>query len=240
MTVHPMNAVSSLGTPPLSRRAEAKALFRNAILEAAELVFAERGFHSARIQDVAQKARIAVGTVYNHFEQKDDLLHALLEERTEKMLDRLAPAASDPDDFEAKLTARLARMLGYVEEHRGFFLVAIEHGLFAKGPQPVETGGCGKQMRQIERFRAAFRELLEEGLAAGALEPMDTQLLVWFLGGALRAFTVGALQRQEPDLGALAPTLSRLFLHGAARRTAAKAAHPPLKKVSRPARRPTR
>ena len=68
------------------RRDEARALFRNAILDAAEAVFAERGFHGARIQDVAARARIAVGTVYNHFAQKDDVLAALLEERTEGLL----------------------------------------------------------------------------------------------------------------------------------------------------------
>jgi AcrR family transcriptional regulator len=249
MTVHQVNAVSAQPAPPLSRREEAKALFRNAILEAAERVFAERGFHAARIQDVAQQARIAVGTVYNHFEQKDDLLHALLEERTEKMLERLAAQPSDPDAFEARLTARLARLFGYIEEHRSFFLVAIEHGLFAKGP--IATDGpaaCGKRMRQIERFRAVFRGLVEEGLAAGALAPIETETLLWFLGGILRGFTGGALQRRDHHLSKLAPTVSRLFLLGAAPHAAA----PPMKaapstrpaprspkKPSRPTRRPT-
>src|SRR5262249_11395598 len=66
--------------PAPRRREEARALFRNAILEAAEEVFAERGFHGARIQDIAARARLAVGTVYNHFGQKEDVLRALLEE----------------------------------------------------------------------------------------------------------------------------------------------------------------
>ena len=38
------------------RRDEARALFRNAILDAAESVFAQRGFHGARIQDIAEQA----------------------------------------------------------------------------------------------------------------------------------------------------------------------------------------
>ena len=81
---------ASLPEAPLSRREEAKALFRNAILDAAERVFAEHGFHVARIQDVAKQARIGVGTVYNHFEQKEDLLLALLEDRTGEVLACLA------------------------------------------------------------------------------------------------------------------------------------------------------
>src|SRR5579863_9458398 len=101
--------------PPLRRRDEARALFRNAILDAAEAVFAERGFHGARIQDIAERARIAVGTVYNHFSDKDDVLSALLDERTEGLLAQVraggagAPAASR--GFRASLEARVAGML---------------------------------------------------------------------------------------------------------------------------------
>src|SRR5450432_2663739 len=73
---------------PPRRRDEARALFRNAILDAAEAVFAERGFHGARIQDIAERARIAVGTVYNHFADKDEVLSALLDERIAGLLAR--------------------------------------------------------------------------------------------------------------------------------------------------------
>src|SRR5215469_7256927 len=92
---------------PPSRRDEARALFRNAILDAAEAVFAERGFHGARIQDIAARARTAVGTVYNHFEHKDDVLHALLEERTEELLEQLRPRPGDPTPFPPRLEARV-------------------------------------------------------------------------------------------------------------------------------------
>lgn len=213
-----MNDVS----PPeavLSRREEAKALFRKAILDAAEQVFAERGFHVARISDVAKHARIGVGTVYNHFEQKEDLLRALLEERTARMLEHLTPRADDPAPFEQRLIVRLTRVLEYVEDHKGFFLLAMEYGVLGKGSVGGEAvAGC-KNMRQIEKFRRAFRGLIEEGLAADALVPMDAHRLAWSLGGILRMFIFGALvDQQEPSLRGLAPTIARLFLHGAARR----------------------
>src|SRR5580658_6096915 len=96
------------------RRDEARALFRNAILDAAEAVFAERGFHGARIQDIAERARIAVGTVYNHFSQKDDVLSALLEERTEGLLEQVRAGGDDAKGFRPRLEARVGRMLEYV------------------------------------------------------------------------------------------------------------------------------
>jgi AcrR family transcriptional regulator len=234
-----MNLVSP-AEPPLTRREEAKALFRNAILDAAERVFAKDGFHVARIQDVAREARIAVGTVYNHFEQKEDLLRALLEVRTEQMIERLATLPSDPSPFEERLATRLARVLAYVDEHRSFFLLASEHGVFGKGSVAGDAVCCGKNMRQVERFRAAFRALIEEGLAAGALEPMDVQSLSWCLAGILRMFTHGALEQGAPSLAALAPTITRLFLHGAARKGPSPSPSRAPKKVTRRARRSSR
>lgn len=210
-----MNEVSSSETP-LSRREEAKALFRNAILDAAERVFAEHGFHLARISDVAKRARIGVGTVYNHFEQKEDLLRALLEERTAMLLEHLQPRPDDPVSFEERLVARLTRVLDFVEDHRSFFLVASEYGVLGRGSLGGEVlAGC-KDMEQVEKFRRAFRGLIEEGLAAGALTPMDPHRLAWSLGGILRMFIFGSLYEQkEPTVKGLAPTIARLFLHGA-------------------------
>jgi AcrR family transcriptional regulator len=237
-----MNAASASPEAPRRRRDEAKALFRRAILDAAEQVFAEKGFHIARIQDVAKHARIGVGTVYNHFEQKEDLLRALLEERTEDMLGRLVALPADPVPFEARLIARLERVLGYVEEHRSFFLLAIEYGVFTKGCGP---GGdpvtCGRKMQQIERFRAAIRALVQEGLDANALEPMDTQRLTWAFVGLLRMFTFGALvEQQATRLTPLAPVIAHLFLHGAARRSPQTRPRPAAKTTTRPVRRRAR
>jgi AcrR family transcriptional regulator len=203
------------------RRDEARALFRNAILDAAESVFAQRGFHGARIQDIAAQARIAVGTVYNHFAQKDDVLSALLEERTDEMLARLRAADQAPT-FEAHLRARVASMLAYVEDHRAFFAIATEHGLFAGTAAPGAPAAT-KRLRRVERFRAAFRALVEEGIASGDLEPIGADVLARFLGGTIRAFVLSSLSEEGTDVKAHAATIVELFLRGAARRRAKRA-----------------
>lgn len=209
-----MSATSARRTPALRRRDEAKALFRNAILEAAEQVFAERGFHGARIQDIAEQARIAVGTVYNHFEQKEDVLRALLEERSEELFAEFAPLPTDPADFEGKLAARFTRMLRHIQRHHSFLVVAAENGLFAK----TAAGALGgKRVKHIERFRASLRELVEEGLASGELEPHDPTHLTLFLGGMLRGFTIGAVEGRVTDPEADAKLIAHMFLNGAGR-----------------------
>jgi AcrR family transcriptional regulator len=203
-------------TIPPRRRDEAKALFRNAILEAAEVVFGERGFHRARIQDVAARARIAVGTVYNHFEDKDEVLRALMAERTDEMLGHLEPLPDDPDAFEDRLAVRIGRMLRYVEAHRAFFALAAEQGVLgASGASATALGG--KAARNVTRARAVFSQLVDDGVAAGALEPGDTVRLSRALGGLVRAVVLGALQDGTESIAAEAPFVANMFLNGAAR-----------------------
>jgi AcrR family transcriptional regulator len=221
-----MNQSSVRRTAAPRRRDEARQLFRNAILDAAEVVFGDKGFHVARIQDVAERARIAVGTVYNHFEDKEDVLAALLDERTAELAACLAPARDEPKGFAQRLTGRIGRMLSYVERHRAFFAIAFEHGLLGGGPAASASAG-GRRLRHVERFRAAFRALVEEGIACGALEPLNADALARFLGGSIRASLVPALSKTfVPDRGrrlqAEAPLIVDLFLHGAGRRRGKK------------------
>lgn len=215
--IHPMSLATSKRTAPRRCRDDAKALFRNAILESAERVFAERGFHGARIQDIAEQARIAVGTVYNHFEQKEDVLRALLEERTDALLEALAASPADPEDFEAKLGARLGRMLRYLDRHREFYLIANEHGLLSKTTASSAKVLGKKSVRHVERFRAAFGALVDDGVEAGVVDPLERSRLIWFLGGLVRSFALGSLESGETSAEAEVPLIVRFFLSGAGR-----------------------
>ena len=55
---------------------------RDQIRQAAERVFARYGFHNARATQIAEEAGVAVGTIYNYFQHKDDILVEIFE--TEK------------------------------------------------------------------------------------------------------------------------------------------------------------
>jgi AcrR family transcriptional regulator len=62
-------------------RAESTQRTRRRLLDAAEAVFLERGFHAATLDGVAERAGFTIGAVYSRFESKADLFLALLEER---------------------------------------------------------------------------------------------------------------------------------------------------------------
>lgn len=197
---------------PARRRDEAKELFRNAILEAAEQVFAEMGFHAAKIQVIADRARIGVGTVYNHFADKEAVLSALMDARKDEVIARLQAVPGEPPDFAGRLTARIRSVLEYVDSHRGFFWILMGYGPGADTPGAIEVA-----TKRMEKFKAAFRALVQEGIDDGALAKRDPAHLSAFLGGSIRAFTLGALKDPRP-MGDHVDEIVDLFLHGAAAR----------------------
>ena len=84
-------------TDPSRERADKHEL----ILDAAIRVFAEKGFHAARISDVAEAAGVADGTIYLYFKNKDDLLLSIFEEKMDLLTAGLHDAlagATDPLD----------------------------------------------------------------------------------------------------------------------------------------------
>ena len=72
--------------------ADDRAAKRERILEAAERVFALRGFYAAKVADIAREAGVADGTIYLYFKSKDDLLISLFESRIVRVNQILAAA----------------------------------------------------------------------------------------------------------------------------------------------------
>ena len=59
---------------------------REAILRAATSVFAEKGFFNAKVADIAKAARVADGTVYLYFKNKDDVLHSIFDRAMDEFI----------------------------------------------------------------------------------------------------------------------------------------------------------
>src|SRR5947208_16695342 len=116
------------------------------------MVYPERCFLGYKMQDIAERARISVGTVYNHFDEKEDILHALLEERTAALIAELSSHAIDPVEYEPSLVAKLQRVMRYIESHRTFYVVALECGLVGAPSAGGRFALIGKRVRRVERM----------------------------------------------------------------------------------------
>jgi AcrR family transcriptional regulator len=91
-----VRATGNTARAPRLTRDEKKARTRRQLLDAAGRVFLHRGFFAASIDEVAEEAGFSKGAVYSNFADKEDLLLALVEERTELRRRRITELV-DPD-----------------------------------------------------------------------------------------------------------------------------------------------
>jgi AcrR family transcriptional regulator len=73
---------------------------RDAVLAAAREEFGKRGLE-CQVEDIARRAGVGVGTVYRHFQTKDDLLAALVTDRFERLAERAREAVAEEEPWQA-------------------------------------------------------------------------------------------------------------------------------------------
>jgi len=91
---------------------------RESILDSATKVFAKTGFYRAKALEIAQKANIAVGTIYNYFKSKDDILISIFSERIGELNRSLREAIRKTDDPDEKLAIILDSTISILENDR--------------------------------------------------------------------------------------------------------------------------
>jgi len=167
-----MNSDSSSGRSPHRLKDRFREETAQAVLSAAEQVFAEQGLHGASMNQIAERAGVAVGTLYNHFKDKEALLRALLDHRRQELLGRLDRGLAEHTDapFRVELEGFLRAMFEHFEEHRNFILILMqgEHeraekhqeamrAVYTRVDQLIKAGCRKKALRaDIEPFAAAF------------------------------------------------------------------------------------
>ena len=180
-----------------------------AILQAAEAVFAEEGLHAARMERIASRAGVAVGTLYNHFRDKDALLASLVRASHGALLERVdrALSAAAGRDVRTRLRAFLSAVAAHAREHGRFLSVLVQAGEGPARLRPPRT--------LLAELVSRADRIVAEGVADGHLRPDDARLFGHALVGMARAVILRSLERGAPD--DVADAIVDIFLRGTAR-----------------------
>ena len=143
--------------------------FREAeILQAARQVFARRGFADASMEDIAQAAGLAKGTLYLYYDSKRELYQAALRAGLVELCEALERAIEQAPSLPAKLEAYVTTKVAYFDEHRDFFRIYLaEFGNAACGV--MDPSFRDLSLRQSGLLQAAIREGMK-GAGAKAAE----------------------------------------------------------------------
>ncbi|MBE8472444.1 TetR/AcrR family transcriptional regulator [Streptomyces justiciae] len=102
---------------------------RNQLLGAAQEVFVAQGYHSAAMDDIAERAGVSKPVLYQHFPGKLDLYLALLDQHCEALIGSVRHALASTTDNKQRVRATMDAYFAYVEDDGGAFRLVFESDL---------------------------------------------------------------------------------------------------------------
>lgn len=147
-----------------------RAMTRRHLLDAAAIVFAQKGFHGATLDEVAATAGFTKGAVYSNFKSKDDLFLAVLDDRVaQQMVAVQGELAVGPrnQDVELPRMRDVIRQVIFGEGNDDWNALYLEFVLYARrNPEARE-----KLAAQARRSRDAVTVMIEHEWARRGVTP---------------------------------------------------------------------
>jgi AcrR family transcriptional regulator len=146
---------------------------RQRLLDAAEDVFSELGYHEASIVKITEAAGVAQGTFYLYFASKQEIFEELVRDLNRRVRHAMAAGA------ERGRTRAEAELLGF----KGYFEFAAQHGALYRIIRQAEFVSPQTLHDHYETIASGYIAALGSAMERGEVAPMDPQVLAWALMG---------------------------------------------------------
>lgn len=146
---------------------------RQRLLEAAERVFAELGYHDASVVKIADAAGTGQGTFYLYFASKQAVFDELVEDLNRRVRHAMIEASAQAG------TRAEAERLGF----EAFFRFTSEHPALYRVIRQAEFVSPGALRLHYERIVEGYREGLRQAMDGGEIVEADPEVVAWALMG---------------------------------------------------------
>lgn len=201
----------------MSRKERERERTRRDILDAALKIFAQAGYHQANMGDVARESGFSTGALYNYFQNKEDIYVSLVRRVFGEMESQFFVALQQPRSFREGLQQYLDTVGEFSERN----IVAFRFMMAAEAQPPVACKELHADMiAGFFRMIEALSELMELGIAEGALREQDPQnaahALMALTGHFLRGWVMTQSEDPPRPIQQFMEMVQTYFLYGAA------------------------
>lgn len=193
-----------------ARRERRIAARRQQILDAAERVFAAKGYRGATTREIAAAADVSEGTLYNYFADKRTLFLGLMRSWADLLVEGIVVVQAD--GIEDAVVQILAGQFTRMRSHRQFRLFLQEARLDAELHRALVLEILPRISQEVER-------LMQKLIDAGVMRRVDPEIANWTLMAAVVGLalfsdlgTATVLDRTPPEV--LARQVSDIFING--------------------------
>lgn len=155
---------------------------RERVLTEAEAVFAEAGYHGARLHEIARRVGLRKASLFHHFASKEDLYRAVVERgaaETEQILRDVLEREGDP---RAKVEELLAAYVDLVATHPDRTRILLR--------QSLDGSPAVAQSRETRELMRSLLEFISAGQRRNVFLPVDAEaLLLGLIGTVAFLFT---------------------------------------------------
>jgi len=178
---------------------------RTRILEAAVKVFATKGYHDTKVDDIVSESKTSKGSFYFYFPSKQDIFLALSDTFADLLETRLTQAMDKEAHGLQQMDAALGASLGLFSQYRGLAKVALV--------QAVGLGAVFEQRRRAinDRLTLIIQSRLERAVQDGSIPPLQIDIAARAWVRALNEIVINWIYTGAPSLEESLPAL-RQFL----------------------------
>jgi AcrR family transcriptional regulator len=166
---------------------------RRQILEAAVRVFAQRGYHTSRVGDIAEEAGVAYGLVYHYFDSKEAVLRNIFVETWTNMLATIEAIEAGEESAREQLRKVVELVLRTWRRDPDLVRVLVRE--VTRAPQ------ISDEIEEIEHAFEALQRIVVRGQERGEFKrDVDPRLASWILYGSMEEILTGwVLGRLDAD-----------------------------------------
>lgn len=178
---------------------------RERILEAAVKVFATKGYHDTKVDDIVSESNTSKGSFYFYFPSKQDIFLALSDTFTNLLESRLTQAIEKEEHGIQQMDSALRVSLGLFSQYRGLAKIALV--------QAVGLGAVFEERRRAmnDRFTKIIQARLERAVQEGSIPPLQTEIAARAWVGALNEIVIHWIYTGAPPLEESLPALKQFL-----------------------------
>ena len=174
---------------PTKSKEEVVQEFRiQSIQEATIRVISRKGIAAATMQDIADEAGVAKGTIYLYFRDRDELVERTFDNVITDLHQRIDATLAAEGPFEARLRSSIRTIFEFFRDNREFFRLYTAHRFPEGTPQQQR-----RQSRQCSVYRTRMEKLagdLEAAMDVGEVRRMDSRRLAMFISEGINSVVI--------------------------------------------------
>ena len=172
---------------------------RRQIAEAALRIIAEQGLRKFTVAAISEEVGLADGTIFRHFEDKDDIVLEAVKRLEETLVQQEPPPEGDPIE---QLSTFLRRRVQLISERPEIFKVLFSDDLAKAGPEEAASRVAGLKRRSMQLVLWKLREAVDQGLV---VEGASAEDLLYVVHGTALALVFSGTELGDVTEGSVSP-----------------------------------